>query len=568
MYRSFFIIPLLVAANVFSQIILSEVMYNPRGSETTNEFIELFNTSTTDTLSLAGWQIGDQDAKDNLISDVTGLHLPPRHYAVILDPDYFDQSNLYDSIIPADVLILTIDDKTFGSGGFTNSTSETITLVNADAIVIAEYTYPPNNADGISLEKINLSEDDSDTNWTSSVKLDGTPGFQNSVSPPPVDGKLIPGSLQFDPQQLQQGISMHVSVTVRNVGTAVLDTYAVEFTLSLNNFRTSIPLGHIFSEQALAVGDTALGELVTPPLTAGYFSLQAVLLSTNDANQLNDTLYVPIVVNLQRESIVINEIMYDPVTGEPEWLEIYNPQNFGVRLSDWMLEDEAGGEGVFPQDAFIAAGSYCVVTASDDLAFFYGLNDSLIVLVNKLPSLNNNEDEIVLLDFSGGVQDRVHYTEHWGGASGISLERINPQLAAQDSSNWNSCVDISGATPGRQNSIFTTIVPSVVTLHVSPNPFSPDADGVDDFAVVQIRLPVTTAAVNLKVYDVRGRLIRELLNNRSVGSNSEVIWDGSDNGNRLVRTGIYIIYLQAVKPEQGLLLSEKTTVVLARRMNQ
>ena len=173
-------------------------------------------------------------------------------------------------------------------------------------------------------------------------------------------------------------------------------------------------------------------------------------------------------------------------------------------------------------------------------------------------------DKIRIFDFNLGLQDSLRFGSRWGGASGVSLERINPHLATQDSANWSSCTDYAGSTPGRANSILTTAAPSALTLNVSPNPFSPDEDGYDDFALFQINLPMITAAVQMKIYDLRGRLVRHLLNNRPVGSHYETIWNGRDDRGESVRTGLYIVFLQALRADQGILLEAKSTVVVAR----
>ena len=50
------------------QILLSEVMADPAGSEHHDEFAEVLNTSHTDTLDLSGWRLGDSDELDRIVS--------------------------------------------------------------------------------------------------------------------------------------------------------------------------------------------------------------------------------------------------------------------------------------------------------------------------------------------------------------------------------------------------------------------------------------------------------------------------------------------------------------------
>jgi hypothetical protein len=188
------------------------------------------------------------------------------------------------------------------------------------------------------------------------------------------------------------------------------------------------------------------------------------------------------------------------------------------------------------------------------------------LILPVFPSLNNNEDDVTLYDFSGTRQDSVHYFATWGGGKGISLERINPELSSQEAENWSGCVNGAGSTPGAANSIYTPVIPQRTTIAAAPNPFSPDHDGHDDFAIIQFQLPVTTAAVHLKIYDMRGRLIRHLLNNAPVGAEYQTIWDGAGEDGETARMGIYILFLQGLNEQRGVVHEARTTVVLAKKL--
>lgn len=840
MKRATLLLPLLLLGEAQAQIILSEVMFNPRGSENSNEFVELFNASLVDSISLAGWRIGDQSASEDIIAWQSGVKLGPQQFAVILDPSYFTSSTQYDALLPPEALILTISDNAFGSGGFSNSSAETVILIDAAGDTVAKYFYSLGNADGVSDEKINLNEDDSSQNWANALRVDGTPGARNSVAPSLLEAGLAAGSLQIAPGALREGMTATIRVLVRNLGVAPVAAFQVDFNLVATSpeFPATIFLGNFVSSQTLAHDDSLEAALTTPALRAGKYALRAQLMLAGDANASNDTLSLPVAIGWPRATLVINEIMFAPASGQPEWLEIYNPQSFSVPLPNWVIEDEAGGRGMIGQAVLIPPRSLRVLTASADLATLFNLPEHAVILTNRFPSLNNSGDLILLRDFSDavidsvfyegdwgapgksiekiwherdnnrrnwqpsaaaqgatpaefnsvspreydlqleqlrftpaqphdgenveleavilnrgrkalsnytvhffydpigaqdstvmvelgafaaaqalapedcstvklawpeppsgknfviaevrapqdlvamnnhmvselwvgypahtvaineiyyaprsgevewfelfncsnsavnlarwrwqdaeseeaatfpdssfllapgafavispkgslpllapggqrvvagnwltlnneadrirlwdfneGLQDSVSFRDRWGGDTGFSLERINPKLPAQDSSNWSTCVDLAGATPGQQNSIFTAILPSAASLQISPNPFSPDEDGFDDFAIFNLNLPVTTASVHLKIYDLRGRLVRWLLNNRSVGSNFQVVWNGRDDEGHALRSGVYIVFLQAIQANAGTLLSAKTTVVLARPGN-
>jgi len=264
--------------------------------------------------------------------------------------------------------------------------------------------------------------------------------------------------------------------------------------------------------------------------------------------------------------VVINEIMYDPLPGEPEWVELYNPGNTGVDLCGWAISDsDTSRKVLLAAEEVIVPGRGWLVVSEDTLMIVYP-GDWNDLIVPGFPALNNDGDAVVLFDPAGVVIDMVEYDHAWGGGDGFSLERIQPCLPSADGSNWSTSVSTQGGTPGRQNSVFASSVASEATLGVSPNPFSPDEDGVDDVAVISYGLPMTTSHVNLRIYDVRGRIIRTLMGALPSGSQGSVIWDGRDDAGRMTRMGIYIVFIEGLSGRAGVVASAKTTVVLAGRL--
>ncbi|MFH1843254.1 MAG: T9SS type A sorting domain-containing protein, partial [bacterium] len=83
-----------------------------------------------------------------------------------------------------------------------------------------------------------------------------------------------------------------------------------------------------------------------------------------------------------------------------------------------------------------------------------------------------------------------------------------------------------------------------------PNPFNP-------VTTIKFGLP-REARVRLNIYDVRGRLVTKLLDNKLIpaGRHAEV-WDGTDRSDRRVASGVYLYRLQvgdAVKTQKMVLM--------------
>ena len=57
--------------------------------------------------------------------------------------------------------------------------------------------------------------------------------------------------------------------------------------------------------------------------------------------------------------------------------------------------------------------------------------------------------------------------------------------------------------------------------------------------------------MRLDVYDVKGALVRTLLDERREAGRYEVTWDGRDDGGRRVASGVYLYRLEAGGKEES-----------------
>jgi len=183
-----------------ADLVLSEVMFDPAGSDYYDEFVELYNTGP-DTVDLDGWWIGDGEELDRIVPLDEIALLAPGQFALILDPGYPEHSTTYDPL-PPDVLLLTIDDASFGKGGWSNKSPEPVRLVDSKGREVARYTYSLGNQPGYSDEKISPDGGDPPQNWGDSRIEGGTPGLPNSISPQanspsPYRGKVVINEVMF-----------------------------------------------------------------------------------------------------------------------------------------------------------------------------------------------------------------------------------------------------------------------------------------------------------------------------------------------------------------------------------
>ncbi len=163
------------------QVVISEVMFDPSGSEFYDEFIEIQNLGE-DSVDMKGWRVGDGEETDGIVPRAGGTVLHPGGVGLVLDAGYFEHSTRYDPL-PEDALILTVEDATLGKGGLSNTRAERIVLVAPSGDTVAVMMYGVGNRPGHSEEKIDPFGGDGPENWTDSRWEGGTPGRVNSVSP-------------------------------------------------------------------------------------------------------------------------------------------------------------------------------------------------------------------------------------------------------------------------------------------------------------------------------------------------------------------------------------------------
>lgn len=82
-------------------------------------------------------------------------------------------------------------------------------------------------------------------------------------------------------------------------------------------------------------------------------------------------------------------------------------------------------------------------------------------------------------------------------------------------------------------------VPTKLEVTNYPNPFNPST-------TLAFSLPAE-GIVRLSVYNIRGQLVRELINGSMPRGFHKVVWDGRDNGNRSVSSGLYYVRIETGK---------------------
>lgn len=229
----------------------------------------------------------------------------------------------------------------------------------------------------------------------------GTPGFKNSVSTLGMDVGI--DSLWHTPlfPQILEEIQFYLRIKNYGLQSSFVQIYKDQI------FQSSFDL----NEQ----NDTAI-QIIGDGFESGINETNFFIHSPGDKNQTNNSMSDSIFVSYPEKSILINEIMYDPLTGDQEWVEIINNSEFEINLYNWKildnLEDEIKG---VEANILLNPGAY-IVLGEDDI--------SGILFQDDFPGLNNSGDNLFLLDPVNKIIDNVIYVDDWGSGDGFSLERI------------------------------------------------------------------------------------------------------------------------------------------------
>jgi hypothetical protein len=271
---------------------------------------------------------------------------------------------------------------------------------------------------------------------------------------------------------------------------------------------------------------------------------------------------------LSNSNVIINELQ----ANEPgsftklEWVELYNADSISHDLGGWAFACKEDTTTIppntsIPANGFLILARQLLSNPPDSISFegWWGNRSGIwgdspeenYPALQVDMSLTNSGGTVALIDPDNNIQT---FTWDQDCGDGISWERISP-----DQDIWNCCVGAEKSTPGRKNSTSPTHSDNL-NLSLEPNPFSPDGDGFEDEVTFHYTLP-TISDFTLKIFDIKGRLIKTIFDGQSQAS-GETTWDGRDNDNRYVRIGIYVVWAEAKGNTRSV---KKMTVVVAKR---
>jgi hypothetical protein len=139
--------------------------------------------------------------------------------------------------------------------------------------------------------------------------------------------------------------------------------------------------------------------------------------------------------------------------------------------------------------------------------------------------------------------EKMHYSL-LGGNEGISLEKVTTNGNSADKTMWHSASESSGwGTPGAVNSVLIEHQGKGDKVNLSSTKITPDNDGNEDILVINFMLKGLGNVISIEIFDETGRFVKRLTDNLFAGPEVSIVWNGTDEDENLVGTGIYILLI-------------------------
>ncbi len=430
-----------------------------------------------------------------------------------------------------------------------NNGSDDIFLTNPLNDIICQVKYNDTwykdsvkSKGGFSLEIIDPSKQClGSENWRASMSVDGgTPGKVNSVNAILPDDTSAP---QIADIYLEFPNKMFV--WVNQDFDSVSSTH---LNIQLDNNRINYSIVYRQSNYLELLLNQNLDDTATYSVTISGFkdcignvsTPQTFLLKCSSIAGLHD--------------IIINEVLFNPFSGGCDFVELYNRSNRVVDASKLYITELKNGitTSIFQltnKHLFIYPHQYALITIDTNLVCkqYNCGNNGIKLQMSKMPVMPDDVGSIAIININGEIVDSLTYNDDWhfrllNDHNGVSLERLNPNSFDNSINNWHSAASLNGfATPLHQNSYFT--VPVKIDKYFSTNTktLTPNGDGHNDLAVFDFELPVNDVLLTVKIFDINGKLCRELMNNSTVGSKGSIVWDGLDNTGSILDNGVYLV---------------------------
>jgi hypothetical protein len=528
----------------YHELVITEIMTDPRGSSQPTaplpdaEYIEIYN-KTDKVINLKNCKIADEGG-EKIISN-TNLLLYPKKYLLLCDAGQASNFTTFGQVIgiPSFLALtnagerLTIKDDQ-NNLIFTVRYSDS--WYGSTAKADGGWSLEMRDVNNLCLEK---------GNWiASTASRGGTPAQVNSVATTLND---LTAPILLRGEALDAHTVRLTFNEKMDINSFQLSSFVINKDINVQSFVVEAPT---YSRVTLTVSPALL------PATT--YTLAVPNAKDCSGNIFTHGVQFALPTTETKGDIILNEILFNPRTGGVDFVELYNNSEKYINLKDWKLANVQDGitanqKNISSEVLVISPKSYLLLTTNADniLSHYPKSEIRNFFEINDIPSYNDDEGTVILLNANGTEQERFDYKDDFHFAllddeDGVSLERISPTLPTNTKNSWHSASERVGfATPGYLNSQSQTQAPQDQEIQVNPPIFTPDGDGQDDFTNIQYKFSQVGKVMTAIVYDRQGRKIKTLAENQLLGTEEgAIVWDGTTQTQGLAPQGYYVVVVR------------------------
>ncbi len=387
----------------------------------------------------------------------------------------------------------------------------------------------------------------------------GTPGKQNSQFSPIQD---------LGPLQVASSFFRRASLLEMVLNQPLLPlTSLVPFSITAS---LSIDSAWVFSSgRRIGIALSSPAKASTP------YTLKATSLNRCVGDPAGFEVEVVLPEPAGKGDLILNELLVDPRSGDPKFVEIHNTSSKYLSLENWALasRNDAGDlyqlRVIGKEGDKLAPQTYLSLTVDPErLRLSYPQSAAGNFLkMTSLPSMPIGAGLVLLLSSELQVVDSLPYRGEWHHpllrtTKGVSLERVSPVFPAHIPSTWQSASSSQDhATPGRKNSTALSLElgPELITLF--PLVFDPGGSSGPSQVSITYSLAQNGWLGTFTIYSAAGREVRVLGQNQILGTSGIISWSGTDATGSRVLPGYYIFVAQLFDLSGRVLVVKKALVV-------
>ncbi len=524
---------------VFSGAIINEFMYNPPGSTENEEFVELKNTGP-DTVNLQNWK----NSGKLITSDP--LFLKPDSTLVLARDSvrlktYLDSVGVY-----------------YNCGRIFQQEGGWDALSNSGDIIVIKNALNE-TVDSVSYSSISCATDNGRTlqrpegvqNWRPS-SYDCSPNVGGSPNDCVPERDLTLLYIGVEPETPTSEDSIKLYPQIKNTGQTPMSG-----TLSLWVERVSENDTTTIDSTTISIPTITPGEIETlqygfGPVDTGLYRINGRI-SDDDIDANNSRSFLKRVESPYH--LIISEALTNAYGSESscpggecnEFVELYNYGNTPIDLAGWLFTDHDETDTIVPWRTS-ELGSLNRPGLLYDTTIIQPKNFALILdreYRNGNQPYNIPPGVLILTvkdnELGNGLSDSDTIDIMTPGKSVVS-RRPGVSTYAKDGYSYIRCElnndDIFRESPiiyGTPGYYSNEIEGENFEIKVEPESFNPQKTR----ATITVDFP-RSSLYSLKIYDLKGRLVKELVREKDSTLKS-ITWDGKDNSGRPVEIGPYIV---------------------------